>query len=112
MVVKENRDKKKIPTLSIVDKKDEELKYFNLPVDAHIIVKEGQKLVAGDILVKIPRKAGKSGDITGGLPRVTEMFEARNPSNPAVVAQIDGVVSYGKIKRGNREVIIEAKSEK
>ena len=110
MVVKENRDKKKIPTLSIVDKKDEELKYFNLPVDAHIIVKEGQKLVAGDILVKIPRKAGKSGDITGGLPRVTEMFEARNPSNPAVVAQIDGVVSYGKIKRGNREVIIEAKS--
>ena len=110
MVVKENRDKKKIPTLSIVDKKDEELKYFNLPVDAHIIVKEGQKLVAGDILVKIPRKAGKSGDITGGLPRVTEMFEARNPSNPAVVAQIDGVVSYGKIKRGNREVIIEAKT--
>jgi len=110
MVVKENRDKKKIPTLSIVDKKDEELKYFNLPVDAHIIVKEDQKLVAGDILVKIPRKAGKSGDITGGLPRVTEMFEARNPSNPAVVAQIDGVVSYGKIKRGNREVIIEAKT--
>ena len=110
MVVRENRDKKKIPTLSIVDKKDEELKYFNLPVDAHIIVKEGQKLVAGDILVKIPRKAGKSGDITGGLPRVTEMFEARNPSNPAVVAQIDGVVSYGKIKRGNREVIIEAKT--
>ncbi len=110
IVIKENRDKKKIPTISIVNDKDEEIKYYNLPVDAHVIVKENAKIVAGDIMVKIPRKAGKSGDITGGLPRVTEMFEARNPSNPAVVSEIDGAVSYGKIKRGNREVIIEAKT--
>ena len=68
------------------------------------------KLHAGDVMVKIPRMSGKSGDITGGLPRVTEMFEARNPSNPAVVSEIDGVASYGKIKRGNREVIIEART--
>jgi DNA-directed RNA polymerase subunit beta' len=99
-----------VPTIAIVDSSGEEIKAFNLPVDAHIIVKEGNKIVAGDIMVKIPRKAGKSGDITGGLPRVTEMFEARNPSNPAVVSAIDGVASYGKIKRGNREVIIEART--
>ncbi len=110
IVIKDNRDKKKIPTVNIVDKKGEELKSYNLPVDAHVIVKEGASISAGDILVKIPRKSGKSGDITGGLPRVTEMFEARNPSNPAVVSEIDGVASYGKIKRGNREVIIEAKT--
>ncbi|MEC8968124.1 MAG: DNA-directed RNA polymerase subunit beta' [Bacteroidota bacterium] len=110
IVIKENRDKKMIPTINIVDKKGELLKSYNLPVDAHIIVKEEDKIVAGQIIVKIPRKSGKSGDITGGLPRVTEMFEARNPSNPAVVSEIDGVASYGKIKRGNREVIIEAKT--
>jgi len=110
MVVKLNKDKKKVPTIAIVDSSGEEIKAFNLPVDAHVIVKEGDKIVAGDIMVKIPRKAGKSGDITGGLPRVTEMFEARNPSNPAVVSAIDGVASYGKIKRGNREVIIEART--
>ena len=110
MVIKENRDKKKIPTIVIVDKKGTEIKSYNLPVDAHVIVKEGVAISAGDIMVKIPRKAGKSGDITGGLPRVTEMFEARNPSNPAVVAEVDGIVSYGKIKRGNREVIIEART--
>ena len=80
----------------------EELKSYNFPVDAHIIVKDGDAIKAGDVMVKIPRKSGKSGDITGGLPRVTEMFEARNPSNPAVVSEIDGVASYGKIKRGNR----------
>ena len=99
-----------IPTINVVDKKGELLKSYNLPVDAHVIVKEGDSIVAGQIIVKIPRKSGKSGDITGGLPRVTEMFEARNPSNPAVVSEIDGVASYGKIKRGNREVIIEAKN--
>ena len=110
IVIKENRDKKMIPTVNIVDKKGELLKSYNLPVDAHIIVKEEDNIVAGQIIVKIPRKSGKSGDITGGLPRVTEMFEARNPSNPAVVSEIDGVASYGKIKRGNREVIIEAKT--
>ena len=110
IVIKENRDKKMIPTISVVDKDDNEIKSYNLPVDAHIIVKDGDKISSGDIMVKIPRKSGKSGDITGGLPRVTEMFEARNPSNPAVVSEIDGVASYGKIKRGNREVIIEAKT--
>jgi DNA-directed RNA polymerase subunit beta' len=110
IVIKENRDKKMIPTINVVDKKGELLKSYNLPVDAHVIVKEGDSIVAGQIIVKIPRKSGKSGDITGGLPRVTEMFEARNPSNPAVVSEIDGVASYGKIKRGNREVIIEAKT--
>ena len=110
IVIKENRDKKMIPTISVVDKDENELKSYNLPVDAHIIVKDGDGISSGDVMVKIPRKSGKSGDITGGLPRVTEMFEARNPSNPAVVSEIDGVASYGKIKRGNREVIIEAKT--
>ena len=110
IVIKENRDKKMIPTISVNSKDGEELKSYNLPVDAHIIVKDGNAIKAGDVMVKIPRKSGKSGDITGGLPRVTEMFEARNPSNPAVVSEIDGVASYGKIKRGNREVIIEART--
>ena len=110
IVIKENRDKKMIPTISVVDKDENELKSYNLPVDAHIIIKDGDGISSGDVMVKIPRKSGKSGDITGGLPRVTEMFEARNPSNPAVVSEIDGVASYGKIKRGNREVIIEAKT--
>ena len=110
IVIKENRDKKMIPTISILDKDENELKSYNLPVDAHIIVKDGDSINSGDVMVKIPRKSGKSGDITGGLPRVTEMFEARNPSNPAVVSEIDGVASYGRIKRGNREVIIEART--
>jgi DNA-directed RNA polymerase subunit beta' len=110
IVIKENRDKKMIPTISVNDKDGTEFRSYNLPVDAHIIVKDGDKIKSGDILVKIPRKSGKSGDITGGLPRVTEMFEARNPSNPAVVSEIDGVASYGKIKRGNREIIIEART--
>jgi len=110
IVIKENRDKKMIPTISVEDKTGNEHKSYNLPVDAHIIVKDGDKITSGDVMVKIPRMSGKSGDITGGLPRVTEMFEARNPSNPAVVSEIDGVASYGKIKRGNREVIIEART--
>ena len=110
IVIKENRDKKMIPTISVEDKTGNELKSYNLPVDAHIIVKDGGKITSGDVMVKIPRMSGKSGDITGGLPRVTEMFEARNPSNPAVVSEIDGVASYGRIKRGNREVIIEART--
>ena len=110
IVIRDSRSKKVIPTVSIVDKKGVELRSYSLPVDAHVAVKEGQMLSSGDIVVKIPRKAGKSGDITGGLPRVTEMFEARNPSNPAVVAEIDGIVTYGKIKRGNREVIVTAKT--
>jgi DNA-directed RNA polymerase subunit beta' len=85
------------------------LRSYNLPVGAHLIVDDGDKIKEGKILVKIPRKSAKSGDITGGLPRVTELFEARNPSNPAVVSEIDGVVSFGKIKRGNREIIVESK---
>jgi DNA-directed RNA polymerase subunit beta' len=110
-VITENRNKKKVPTIKVVgSKKGDEGKTYNLPVNAHIIVNDGDKIKAGQILVKIPRAAGKTGDITGGLPRVTELFEARNPSNPAVVSEIDGVVSYGKIKRGNREIIIESRS--
>ncbi len=109
-VISETRSKKHIPTISIVDSKGAELKHYTLPVGAHIIVEEGDKIKAGKTLVKIPRKSAKSGDITGGLPRVTELFEARNPSNPAVVSEIDGVVSYGKIKRGNREIIVESRT--
>jgi DNA-directed RNA polymerase subunit beta' len=109
-VISETRSRKLIPTISIVDSKGEELKHYTLPVGAHIIVEEGDKIKAGKTLVKIPRKSAKAGDITGGLPRVTELFEARNPSNPAVVSEIDGVVSYGKIKRGNREIIVESRT--
>ena len=109
-VISESRNKKLIPTLRILDTKGEELRVINLPVGAHLIVNDGEKVKPGKILVKIPRKSAKAGDITGGLPRVTELFEARNPSNPAVVTEIDGVVSYGKIKRGNCEISIESKS--
>ena len=110
-VITESRDKKKMPAIHIIDAKTKEvLREYNLPVDAHINVKEGDAVIAGQILVKIPRKAGKSGDITGGLPRVTELFEARNPSNPSVVSEIDGVAEYGKIKRGNREIQITSKT--
>ena len=109
VVITETKDKKKNPAILIVDKKGEALRTYSLPVGAHIMVKQGSKSTLGQILCKIPRTAGKSGDITGGLPRVTELFEARNPSNPAVVSQVDGIVSYGKIKRGNREVIVESR---
>ncbi|GAB5475895.1 MAG: DNA-directed RNA polymerase subunit beta' [Maribacter sp.] len=108
-VISESRNKKLIPTLLIQDGKGETLRSYNLPVGSHIMVDDGDKIKEGKILVKIPRKSAKAGDITGGLPRVTELFEARNPSNPAVVSEIDGVVSFGKIKRGNREIIIESK---
>jgi len=108
-VITESRNKKLIPTLQIEDKKGEVIRSYNLPVGAHIMIDDGQDIDVGKILVKIPRKSAKAGDITGGLPRVTELFEARNPSNPAVVSEIDGVVSFGKIKRGNREIIIESK---
>lgn len=108
-VISESRNKKLIPTLLIKDSKNEVLRSYNLPVGSHIMVDDGDKIKEGKILVKIPRKSAKAGDITGGLPRVTELFEARNPSNPAVVSEIDGVVSFGKIKRGNREIIIESK---
>jgi DNA-directed RNA polymerase subunit beta' len=84
-------------------------KMYNLPVGSHIVLEEGEEVKQGQVLVKIPRVLGKLRDITGGLPRVTELFEARNPSNPAVVSEIDGVVSFGNIKRGNREIIVEAR---
>lgn len=109
-VISESRSKKAVPTLRVVDSKGVEQKSYNLPVGAHLMVNDGEKIKAGKILIKIPRKSAKAGDITGGLPRVTELFEARNPSNPAVVTEIDGVVSYGKIKRGNRELIVESKT--
>lgn len=109
-VIIESRDKTLSPLIRIVDKKGEPLKTYNLPISAHIVVNEKVKVELGQILVKIPRVTGKTGDITGGLPRVTELFEARNPSNPAVVSEIDGIVTFGKIKRGNREVIVEAKT--
>ncbi|WP_234408738.1 hypothetical protein [Marinilabilia salmonicolor] len=86
------------------------LKTYNLPVGAHISVDEGDDIKQGETLAKIPRAMGRSGDITGGLPRVTELFEARNPSNPAVVSEIDGEVAFGKIKRGNREIIVTSKN--
>ena len=109
-VVTESKDKTKNPVIKIVNKEGEEVKQYNLPVSAHVVVKDNAKIKAGDILIKIPRAVGKSGgDITGGLPRVTELFEARNPSNPAIVSEIDGEVSFGKIKRGNREIIITSK---
>ena len=108
-LISESRNKKLIPTLQILGKKDEVIRSYNLPVGAHLMVDNDEKIGVGKILVKIPRKSSKSGDITGGLPRVTELFEARNPSNPAVVSEIDGVVSFGKIKRGNREIIVESK---
>ena len=109
-VITESKNKKLIPTLKIVDHKDNILRSYNLPFGARITVEDGEKIKKGTALVKIPRKSVKAGDITGGLPRVTELFEARNPSNPAVVSEIDGVVSFGKIKRGNREIIVTAKT--
>jgi DNA-directed RNA polymerase subunit beta' len=109
-VIIETKDKKKNPEIHIVNDNEDVLKTYNLPVGAHVIVMEDDEVNTGDVLVKIPRTVGKSGDITGGLPRVTELFEARNPSNPAVVSEIDGEVSFGKIKRGNREIIIKSKT--
>ncbi len=109
LVIIESKNKKMIPSLSILDKDGTSLKTYNLPVGAHVSIKDGEKVKNGQVLSKIPRILGRVSDITGGLPRVTELFEARNPSNPAVVSAIDGIVSFGKIKRGNREVIVEAK---
>jgi DNA-directed RNA polymerase subunit beta' len=105
-VVIETKDKTKLPSIIIEGK---EKKTYNLPVGSHIVVEEADDVRSGQVLVKIPRVLSKLKDITGGLPRVTELFEARNPSNPAVVCEIDGVVAFGAIKRGNREIIVEAK---
>jgi DNA-directed RNA polymerase subunit beta' len=108
-VVIETKDKTKTPSIRIVGKDKTVLKEISLPVGAHLAVEEGKTIIAGDIIAKIPRSARGTRDITGGLPRVTELFEARNPSNPATVAEIDGVVTYGGIKRGNREIAITSK---
>src|SRR3989339_97490 len=110
-VIIETRDKTKNPTIKVTNEAGEQLKTYNLPVGAHVVIDEGAKVRQGQVIVKIPRSVGKAGDITGGLPRVTELFEARNPSNPAVVAEIDGEVSFGKIKRGNREIMIKSKAD-
>jgi len=109
-IITESKNKKVIPALNVLDTKGNVLRSYNLPVGSHLIIDDNEKVKAGKVLVKIPRSAGKAGDITGGLPRVTELFEARNPSNPAVVSEVDGVVSFGKIKRGNREIIVETKA--
>ena len=106
-VVIESKDKTKIPTIILEGGKDS--KHYNLPVGSHIVIEEGTEVKAGHVLVKIPRVLGKLKDITGGLPRVTELFEARNPGNPAIVCEIDGIVAFGNIKRGNREIIVESK---
>ena len=110
LIVTEAKDRAAVPYCHILNKKGGELlRTYSFPINGHIIVEDGQKLKAGDILVKIPRSVAKAGDITGGLPRVTELFEARNPSNPAIVAEIDGEVTMGKVKRGNREIILTSK---
>jgi DNA-directed RNA polymerase subunit beta' len=108
-VIIDTRDKTKNPSIQVVDGKGTVIKGYNIPVGAHIAVEEGEKLQTGQIIAKIPRSTGKTRDITGGLPRVTELFEARNPSNPAVVTEIDGVVTLGGVKRGNREITIESR---
>ncbi|MRR18965.1 DNA-directed RNA polymerase subunit beta' [bacterium] len=109
-VIIESRDKTKNPAIKIMSPEGVEIKSYNLPVGAHLVTDLNKLVEAGDTIVKIPRAVGKSGDITGGLPRVTELFEARNPSNPAIVTEIDGEVTYGKIKRGNREITITSKT--
>ena len=109
-IIIESKDRNKVPSAHIVSKSGEILRTYNLPVGAHMVLDNGDKIKAGQMLVKIPRAVGKTGDITGGLPRVTELFEARNPSNPAVVAEIDGEVNFGKIKRGNRELSVTSKT--
>ena len=110
IIIIESKDKTKIPSAHILDENGMPIRTYNLPVGGHVVVEDGQLLKAGEVLVKIPRAQGKAGDITGGLPRVTELFEARNPSNPAVVSEIDGEITMGKVKRGNREVIVTSKT--
>ena len=109
-IVTESRDKLKVPTCDVVGPDGEVIGTYNFPVGGHVVVEDGQTVKTGETLVKIPRAAAKGGDITGGLPRVTELFEARNPSNPAVVSEIDGEVTMGKVKRGNREIIVTSKT--
>ena len=109
-IITESKDKSKVPTCDIIDANGEVVGTYIFPVGGHVVVEDGQEVKTGTTLVKIPRAVGKAGDITGGLPRVTELFEARNPSNPAVVSEIDGEVTMGKVKRGNREIIVTSKT--
>jgi DNA-directed RNA polymerase subunit beta' len=108
-IIIESKDKTKVPAAHIMDNKKNILKTYSLPLGAHVVKEANESVITGEVLVKIPRAVGKTGDITGGLPRVTELFEARNPSNPAVVSEIDGEVGFGKIKRGNRETTVTSK---
>ena len=108
-VIIDSKDKTKSPTMNILDSKGESIKQFNLPVGAHIMAENGSKVKVGDVVMKIPRAVGKASDITGGLPRVTELFEARNPSNPAILSEINGEIIMGKVKRGNREIVVKNK---
>ena len=110
IIITESKDKTKVPSAHIVSEDGSVIRTYNLPVGGHVVVENNQKVKSGEVLVKIPRAVGKAGDITGGLPRVTELFEARNPSNPAVVSEIDGEVTMGKVKRGNREIIVTSKT--
>ncbi len=109
-IVTESKDKSKVPTCDVIGADGEVIGTYNFPVGGHVVVEDGQTMKTGETLVKIPRAAAKGGDITGGLPRVTELFEARNPSNPAIVSEIDGEVTMGKVKRGNREIIVTSKT--
>ena len=109
-IVTESRDRTKVPTCDVIGADGEVIGTYSFPVGGHVVVEDGQTVSTGETLVKIPRAAAKGGDITGGLPRVTELFEARNPSNPAVVSEIDGEVTMGKVKRGNREIIVTSKT--
>jgi len=109
-IVTESKDKTKVPTCDVLDANGEKIGTYNFPVGGHVVVEDGQTVKTGETLVKIPRAAAKGGDITAGLPRVTELFEARNPSNPAIVSEIDGEVTMGKVKRGNREIIVTSKT--
>ena len=109
-IVTESRDKSKVPTCDVLDANGVVVGTYSFPVGGHVVVEDGQTVKTGTTLVKIPRSVAKGGDITGGLPRVTELFEARNPSNPAIVSEIDGEVTMGKVKRGNREIIVTSKT--
>ena len=109
-IITESKDRSKVPTCDVLDGNGDKIGTYNFPVGGHVVVDDGQEVETGETLVKIPRAVGKAGDITGGLPRVTELFEARNPSNPAIVSEIDGEVTMGKVKRGNREIIVTSKT--
>ena len=109
-IVTESKDRSRVPTCDVIGADGEVIGTYNFPVGGHVVVEDGQTVRTGETLVKIPRAAAKGGDITGGLPRVTELFEARNPSNPAVVSEIDGEVTMGKVKRGNREIVVTSKT--